>query len=171
MARQLPQPGRRVSVRRLREDGEVGDIIGFVREATTDGITVRDRHGQVHTLAWDEVLAWRQVGVARGRDPLRTPLPELDELAAAAGVQGRVFVARLCDLLDTADAPADSELGTLPPQPAVVDGEWVTAGTAQDLLAVAWWAAHHDARSIQLRISDPADATILLAAGLTERTS
>ena len=103
MARQLPQPGRRVSLRRVRDDGEIGDIIGFVRDASTDGLTIRDRHGQLLTLAWDQVLAWRQVGVARGRDPQRTPLAELDELATAAGVQGRAFVARLSDLLDGAD--------------------------------------------------------------------
>ncbi len=171
MARPLPQPGRRVSLRRVREDGEIGDIIGFVRDASADGLTMRDRHGQLLTLAWNQVLAWRQVGVARGRDPQRTPLAELDELAAAASVQGRVFVARLSDLLDDAEAPADAELGVLPPQPAVISGEWVTTGTAQDLFAVAWWASHHDARSLQVRTSDPAQAESLLAAGLTERTS
>ena len=170
MARQLPQPGRRVSLRRVRDDGEIGDIIGFVRDASADGLTIRDRHGQLFTLAWDQVLAWRQVGVARGRDPQRTPLAELDELATAAGVRGRAFVARLSDLLDGAEAPSDAEPRVLPPQPAVISGEWVTTGTTQDLLALAWWASHHDARSIQVRTIDPADAARLLAAGLTERT-
>jgi hypothetical protein len=160
-----------VSLRRVRDDGEIGDIIGFVRDASTDDLTIRDRHGQVLTLAWDQVLAWRQVGVARGRDPQRTPRAELDELAAVAGVEGRVFVARLSDLLDDAAAPAEVEPGVLPPQPAVISGEWVTTGTVQDLLALAWWATHHDARSIQVRTTDPAEAATLLAAGLTERTS
>ena len=171
MARALPQPGRRVSLRRVRDDGEIGDIIGFLREASDDGLTIRDRHGQVHALAWDEVLAWRQVGVARGRDPRRTPRKELDALADAAGVSGRVFVARLSDLLDAAEAPADADPGSRPPQPAVVDGEWVTTGTTQDLLALAWWASGHDARSIQVRTGSAAEATELLAAGFTERTS
>ena len=170
MARQLPQPGRRVSLRRVREDGEIGDIIGFVRDATADGLTITDRHGQLHALAWDEVVAWRQVGVARGRDPLRTPLEELDALAAAAGVRGRVFVARLGDLLDGAEAPRVAELGTPPPQPAVIAGEWVTAGTAQELLALAWWATHHDARSMQVRTGEPAEVGRLLALGFTERS-
>lgn len=170
MARQLPQPGRRVSVRRVRDDGEIGDIIGFVRDASDGGLTIRDRHGTVLDLTWDQVLAWRQVGVARGRDPRQAPLEDLDALAAAAGVSGRVFVARLSDLLDAAEPPADAEPDTLPPQPAVIDGEWVTTGTTQDLLALAWWASHHDARSIQVRITDPAEATRMLATGFTERT-
>ena len=171
MARQLPQPGRRVSLRRVRDDGEVGDIIGFVRDASDGGLTIRDRHGTVLALAWDQVLAWRQVGVARGRDPQRTLLEELDALAAAAGVSGRVFVARLSDLLDAAEPPADAEPGSLPPQPAVIDGEWVTTGTTQHLLTLAWWASHHDARSIQVRVTDAAEAAGLLAAGFTERTT
>ncbi len=170
MARQLPQPGRRVSLRRVRDDGEIGDIIGFVREATADGLTICDRRGQLHALVWDKVVAWRQVGVARGRDPLRTPLAELDALAAAAAVQGRVFVARLCDLLDGVEAPPVAELGTPPPQPAVIAGEWVTAGTTGDLLALGWWATHHDARSMQVRTDDPAEVAQLLALGFTERS-
>ncbi|HEY3411102.1 MAG TPA: hypothetical protein VGK53_23295 [Propionicimonas sp.] len=170
MARQLPQPGRRVSLRRVRHDGEIGDIIGFVRDATADGLTITDRHGQLHALAWDQVVAWRQVGVARGRDPLRTPLVELDALAAAAGVRGRVFVARLCDLLDGAEAPPVAELGTPPPQPAAVAGEWVTAGTTEDLIALGWWATHHDARSMQVRTDGPAEVAVLLALGFTERS-
>ena len=169
MARQLPPPGRRVSLRRVRDDGEIGDIIGFVRDATADGLTIADRHGQLHALAWDQVVAWRQVGVARGRDPLRTPLAELDALAATAGVQGRVFVARLGDLLDGVEAPPVAEPGTRPPQPAVVAGEWVTAGTTRDLLALAWWATHHDARSMQVRTDEPAGVAELLALGFTER--
>lgn len=169
MARQLPQPGRRVSLRRVRDDGEIGDIIGFVRDATKDGLTVTDRHGQLHALAWDQVLAWRQVGVARGRDPLRTPLAELDALAAAAGVRGRVFVVRLGDLLDGAEAPPVAELGTPPPQPAVIAGEWVTAGSTQELPALGWWATHHDARSMQVRTDELAEAERLLDLGFTER--
>ena len=170
MARQLPQPGRRVSLRRVGKDGGIGDIVGFVRKATATGLTIADRRGLVHTLAWEQVLAWRQVGVARGRDPLRTPRPELDTLAREAGVQGRVFVARLSDLLDAAEVPADAEAATLPPEPAAISGEWVTTGGTGDLRAVAWWAAHHDARSIQVRTDEPEAVVQLLASGFTERT-
>jgi hypothetical protein len=159
-----------VSLRRVRDDGEIGDIIGFVREATADGLTISDRRGQLHALVWDQVVAWRQVGVARGRDPLRTPLAQLDELAAAAGVEGRVFVARLGGLLDGVEAPPVAELGTPPPQPAVIAGEWVTAGTTGDLLALGWWATHHDARSMQVRTDDPAEVAQLLVLGFTERS-
>jgi hypothetical protein len=159
-----------VSLRRVRDDGEIGDIIGFVREATADGLTISDRRGQLHALVWDQVVAWRQVGVARGRDPLRTPLAQLDELAAAAGVEGRVFVARLGGLLDGVEAPPVAELGTPPPQTAVIAGEWVTAGTTGDLLALGWWATHHDARSMQVRTDDPAEVAQLLVLGFTERS-
>jgi hypothetical protein len=169
VARQLPEPGRRVSLRRVREDGGIGDIVGFVRHAGEDGLTIRDRHGQVHTLAWEQVLAWRKIGVARGRDPRRTPLAELDALAAAAGVEGRVFVARLCDLLDAAEAPDHSDLDAPPPQPATIAGDWVTTGSTESMLALAWWATHHDARSIQVRIDEPASIARLLATGFTER--
>lgn len=169
MARQLPEPGRRVSVRRVRDDGEIGDVVGFVLAADEPGLTIRDRRGHLHELAWEQVVAWRQVGVARGRDPLRAPRAELDALAEAAGVGGRVFVARLSDLLDAAAAPAVPAFGSPPPGPAVIDGEWVTTGEVEDLLALAWWAAHHDARSIQVRTGNDASALRLVAAGFTER--
>ena len=170
MARQLPRPGVRVSLRRVRDDGEIGDIVGFVLAGTEAGLTVRDRRGTVHELSWERVLAWRHVGVARGRDPLKTPRAELDALAAAAGVTGRILVARLSDLLDDSVAPPTGEPGSLPPRPAVVTGEWVTTGVTDDLLPLAWWAAHHDARSMQVRTTDDAGAARLLASGFAEQT-
>jgi hypothetical protein len=160
-----------VSLRRVRDDGELGDVVGFVLAAGESGLTVRDRGGREHELAWDRVLAWRQVGVARGRDPLRAPLVELDALAVAAGVTGRSFVARLCDLLDHSPAAPLAEPGAAPPHPAVIAGEWVTTEAAGDLLALAWWAAHNDARSIQVRTTDRGFADQLLAMGFTERTA
>lgn len=171
MDRQLPQPGRRVSLRRVRDDGEIGDIVGFVLAGTEAGLTVRDRRGVVHELSWDRVLAWRQVGVARGRDPLKTPLSELDALAVAAGVSGRVLVARLSDLLDRSVAPLTGEPGSPPPQPAVVTGEWVTTGAVEDVLELAGWAAHNGARSIQVRTTQDAAVARLLGIGFSERTS
>lgn len=170
MARQLPQPGLRVSLRRIRVDGEHGDLIGFVLSASAAGISLRDRRGMVHELTWPEVLAWRAVGVARGRDPLRTPLADLDALASEAGVGGRTFVARLCDLLDARMPPPAAQPGGKPPQPAVRSGEWVTTLGDDELIALAWWATHQDARSLQVRTADPAVADRLLAAGFTERT-
>ncbi len=155
MASRLPQAGRRVSVRRVRGDGEQGDLIGFVLSASASGLRLRDRRGLVHELAWQQVVAWRPVGVARGRDPLRTPLAELDALAAAAGVTGRVFVARTGDLVDHLAPPPPAEPGAPPPQPAALAGEWVTTGTADDLTGLAWWAAHNDARSLQVRTVAP----------------
>ena len=100
-----------MSLRRVREDGEIGDVVGFVLTAAESGLTIRDRRGHVHEVAWEQVLAWRQVGVARGRDPLGAPLGELDALARAAGVEGRVFVARLSELLDPSACPPVPEYG------------------------------------------------------------
>jgi hypothetical protein len=171
VARQLPQPGRRVSLRRVRDDGEIGDVVGFVLTASEVELSIRDRRGEVHELAWGRVLAWRQVGVARGRDPLSTPLAELDAFAGAAGVTGRVFVVRLSDLLDLSAAPPLGEYGSPTPRPAVLDGEWVTTGVTDGLLPLAWWAAHHDARSMQVRTTDDEGATRLLGSGFTERTA
>ncbi|MCC6496518.1 MAG: hypothetical protein IT193_09705 [Propionibacteriaceae bacterium] len=168
MARQLPEPGRRVSLRRVRADGEQGDLIGFVITASESGLRLRDRRGHDHQVAWPDVVALRSIGVARGRDPLRTPLAELDALAEAAGLTGRVFVARVADLVDRL-VPPPLEPGSPPPQPAEVAGEWVTTGTAADLTGLAWWAAHHDARSLQVRTADPEVVALLLAAGFTER--
>lgn len=148
----------------------MGDLVGFVLSADDGTLALRDRRGLVHELAWEQILAWRPVGVARGRDPLRTPWAELDQMALAAGATGRVFVARLADLLDDRLAPAPMEPGTPPPRPAVLDGEWVTAAGGVDPIALAWWASHQDARSIQLCTDDPTEIASLLALGFTERT-
>lgn len=153
----------------MRDDGEVGDVLGFVLAAAESGLRIIDRRGQVQELAWERVLAWRQVGVARGRDPLATPLAQLDAYAATAGVSGRVLVARLCDLLDHSAAPLVGEPGSPAPRPALVTGEWVTTGATDDLLPLAWWAAHSDARSMQVRTTDDDAVARLLASGFTER--
>ena len=166
--RSLPEPGRRVSLRRVRDDGELGDLIGFVITADPECLRIQDRRGVEHRLDWARVLAWRAVGVARGRDPLRTPPAELAKLAVTAQVSGRVFVARLSDLLDHRPPIPVSRPGDPPPWPASVVGEWVTAGAAGDVIALAWWAAHRDARSCQLRTDNAGEAEHLTALGFTE---
>ncbi|WP_428538221.1 hypothetical protein [Propionicimonas sp.] len=158
-----------MSVRRVRPDGQPGDLVGFVLAVDADLLRLRDRRGTDHELAWSSVQVWRRVGVARGRDPLRTPLADLDRLAAAAGVGGRTFVARLCDLLDRLDPVPLGAWTDPPPAPASVDGEWVTAAWSPVLTDVLWWASHHDARSVQVRTEDADVAASLLAQGFRER--
>lgn len=164
-----PPVGGRVSLRRSLGDG-AGDLLGFVLATDAERLVVRDRRGVVHEVAWSDVLARRAVGVARGRDPLRTPRAELDRMAAVAGVSGRAFVARLCDLLDGRDPVPPPEWTAPPPCAAHLAGEWVTAGPCPDLLGLAWWASHHDARSIQVRTSDAAVVTTLRQLGFHERS-
>ncbi len=167
---QTPAVGRRVSLRRELGGGGQTDLVGFVLDADRERLVVRDRRGVVHTIGWTDVLVLRPVGVARGRDPLRTPRDELDRLAAAAGVSGRVFVARLSDLLDPREPAAPPAWAAPPPSPAHVEGEWVTAGPCPDLPGLAWWASHHDARSLQVRTSDPGEIARLVEFGLRERS-
>ena len=161
-------PGTRLSLRRVRPDGSDGDLIGWVLDANPDRLRLRDRHGAVHEVAWSAVRAWRAVGVARGRDPLRTPRAHLDALADAAGVSGRVFVARLSDVLDGRRPPLLDDAGRPAPCSIVRDGEWATAGTCADYIALAWQAARADARSLQVRTDDPSAIQALLALGFTE---
>jgi hypothetical protein len=172
MPRQHPEHrhvevGRRVSLRRVLPDGGQGDLVGFV-VAVGDFLVVRDRRGTDQVVAWPNILALRPVGVARGRDPLRTPLVELDRLAASAGVSGRVFVTRLSDLLDGRAPAALGAWDDPPPSPAALAGEWVTAAPGEDVLALAWWAAQHDARSMQLRTEDASAAEELQRCGFHE---
>jgi hypothetical protein len=170
MARVSPtEAGTRLSLRRVRDDGEQGDLVGFVLASDGDRVVLCDRRGAVVDVPWSSVLAWRPVGVARGRDPMRTPLADLDRLAEAALVAGRAFVTRLSDLLlDQPPAPLE-DWAAPPPSPARLDGEWVTAGPAPDYLALGWWAAHHDARSLQIRTDDPDAAAELARLGFRER--
>ncbi len=167
---QTPPVGSRVSLRRVLADGGQGDLVGVVVAADAVRLVLRDRRGVKHTVTWPEVVARRAVGVPRGRDPLRTSRVELDRMAVAAGVAGRVFVARLSDLLDGLDPVAPQDWEADPPGPAHLEGEWVTAGPGPDLLALAWWASHHDARSIQVRTCDTDMIAALLRLGFHEST-
>lgn len=166
---QTPAVGRRVSLRRRLADGGQGDLLGFVLGIDATDLIVRDRHGVEHTVARSDVLALRPVGVARGRDPRRTPSVELDRLAGAAGVSGRTFVARLCDLLDPGEPASPPDWTAPPPSPAHLEGEWVTTGRCPDLPALAWWASHHGARSIQVRTTDAEMIAVLQRCGFHER--
>lgn len=147
----------------------MGDLVGFVLSAGADGLRLRDRHGGVHAVAWQAVRALRVVGVARGRDPLRAARVELDRLAAASGVTGRAFVARLGTLLDDRSPVVPGAWDAAPPCPATLSGEWVTTGDAcADPVALARWATQRDARSMQVRTDDPDAIEALLHLGFRE---
>lgn len=156
-------------MRRRLPEGALGDIVGWVLGVDDDGLTVADRRGREHRVAWTAVLALRTVGVALGRDPLRTPLDLLDALADRAGLSGRVFVARLSELLGGRRPPASVLTGgdilAVDGGFARCEGEWVTAPAGADLVAVAWWGARRDARSMQVRTDDPQAVARLLALG------
>ncbi|MGB7961925.1 MAG: hypothetical protein WCF12_03055 [Propionicimonas sp.] len=155
-------PGMRVTVRRRFPDG-FSDVVGFVEAVDADSFTVADRRGTVHRIRRADIVAGHPVPVARGRDPLRTPLAELDALALRAGITGRVLVARLSDLLQDRQPPATVVERT----DAAVEGEWVSTAGAE--LEVAWWAARRGARSMQVRTDDATIISELLALGFVER--
>ncbi len=162
MDRRSPEIGNRISIRYANTDNESTELVGFVVAADADGLRLRTRDHAEKALAWAQIQAWRTVGVARGRDPLRTPVTELDQLADIAGVTGRVFVVRLSQLLDAQPPQLGTATGVR------VDREWATAPAEVDLFAAAWWAARLDARSLQVRTNDPTRIAELLAAGFTE---
>lgn len=162
-------PGQRVVLRVAAQPHSI-DVVGFVLDDADDTVTVRDTHSVEHRMRRDDLLAWRLVGVALGRDPRRTPIAELDRLAQASGLVGRCFVARITDLLGTqlrppgaADEPA--------PVPADLDGEWVSTADASALVELAWWATQRGARSVHVRTDDPAAINRLAELGFTERTA
>lgn len=161
-------PGQRVSLRRQNPSGALRELIGLVVASGPAVLALRDRSGAEHQLRWSEVVALRTVGVPLGRNPLRTSRAELDLLAAAAGVDGRVFVGRLSELLAGHQPPPPLPWLSPPPSPAVLEGEWVTCGGTVDLLPLAWWASHHDARSIQVRTVVPGVIAELNRCGLVE---
>lgn len=159
-------PGQRVVLRIPAQPTSI-DVIGFVLDDAGDVVTVRDQHGVEHRVSRDGLLAWRLVGVALGRDPKRTPIAELDRLAAASGLAGRCFVARISELLCDQLRPPGA-VDDPPPVPATLEGEWVTTGDVSALPELAWWATQRGARSVQVRTDDPAAAARLLGLGFTE---
>ena len=158
-----PQPGERVSLRRVLPDGGQGDLVGFVLATTPDELDLIDRRGVAHHVPWHHVVALRRIDVPRGRDPLRAPRDLLDDLAARTGVAGRVFVIRLVDLLRDRRPPGD------PLSAGRCEGEWITVAADADIVAAGWWGARQDARSMQVRTDDPLVIAQLLALGFAER--
>lgn len=162
-------PGQRVVLRIAAQPHSI-DVIGFVLDDTGEQLVVRDQQGVEHRVDRDELLAWRLVGVALGRDPKRTPIGELDTLAAASGASGRCFVARISDLLgDQLRTPGAA--GDPPPVPAALAGEWVTTADASAPLELAWWATQRGARSVQVRTDQASAVARLIELGFTERTA
>jgi hypothetical protein len=160
--RHTPETGTRISIRAVTQAGAL-EVVGFVLASDADQVCVRDRHGVEHQLAWEQISALRSVGVARGRDPLRTPVSELETLAEEAGLVGQKFVVRLSQLLDGRSpvAPAGA--------PAVtVRGEWAAVAGAAEVFATAWFAAQSDARNLLMVSSDPARIAELEALGFAE---
>jgi len=161
-------PGQRVVLRVAAEPHSI-DVIGFVLDDAGPSLTVRDQAGVEHRVDRDELVAWRLVGVALGRDPKRTPAAELDRLAAASGLVGRRFVARISDLLGAGLRPPGA-VNAPPPVAAGLDGEWVSTADASALVELAWWATQRGARSIQVRTDDPSTIAELLGQGFSEVT-
>lgn len=159
------RPGQRVSLRYRLPTGELTELVGLTLHSSGTELVVRDRNGQETQLPWDRVVAARRVGVPRGRDPRRTPVAELDRLAAVAGLTGQGYVARLSGLLGDREPPVPEPWDAAPPAPASLAGEWVSCGGLEESLALAWWASQHDARNIQVRTVDPAAAEQLLRLG------
>ena len=162
------EPGQRVVLRIAAQPHSI-DVIGFVLDDTGEQVVVRDQQGVEHRVHRDELLAWRLAGVALGRDPKRTPISELDALAAASGVSGRCFVARISDLLGSQLRPPGAA-DEPPPVPATLEGEWVTTADASAPLDLAWWATQRGARSVQVRTDEASAAERLIELGFTERT-
>lgn len=167
------RPGERVSLRLAGTPPR--EALGYVTELTQDAVALVDRRGTVTRHGRAGVQAARRVGVALGRDPLRTPLSELDALAGRAGAVGAPWVARLSVLLagrtPPADVPAWGASADFGGVRAHLEGEWVTLADAGVDAAVAagWWATRQGARSVQVRTDDPAVAAALAAAGFTCR--
>jgi hypothetical protein len=158
-------PGVRATLRRRFPDG-YRDVVGFVVTADATTLCVEDRHGATHVLRRDEIVAGHRVGVARGRDPLRAPLPEA-ELAALPGgaAAGLRLVCRLSDLLDERVPPAAVD----EPTAAWVVGEWLVCEPRPDLVGVAWWGARRGARSLLVLACDATASAGLADLGLVQR--
>ena len=57
MASTVPEPGRRISLRCVRDD-ETAELVGFVRSIDPEGLWLQDRRGMAHRLAWDQLVVW-----------------------------------------------------------------------------------------------------------------
>ena len=147
------------------------EALGFVTAIDEDSLTIIDRRGVEHVIGFASIVGGRRVGVALGRDPLKTPRSLLDGLAERAGASGEPWVCRISALLADRTPPAAvpewGEWASLTGARARFEGEWVTLadGTATDWVDAAWWATRMGARSVQVRTSDPEVADALTEAG------
>ncbi|WP_330184494.1 GNAT family N-acetyltransferase [Nocardia sp. NBC_01503] len=81
----LPPLGRRVVVRYRLPEGYPQPLTDVIGEVTaTDPLTVRTGDGQVVSVAWDRVVAWKELGPR----PIRTSEIRALEAAAADGWPG-----------------------------------------------------------------------------------
>lgn len=159
--------GERVSL--LLSTG--GESLGFVTETTPTTFTIVTPRGVERVIDRSEVVGGRRVGVALGRDPMKTPRDLLDALAARAAAPGEPWVCRISELLrgltPPTEVPAWGEWASFGGHRARFEGEWVTMaeGTHDDWVAAAWWATRMGARSVQVRTDDPSVAESLSRAG------
>ncbi len=151
------------------------EALGFVTAVDTNSITLVDRRGVEHVLPRADIVGGRRVGVALGRDPLKTPRQLLDSLAERANATGQAWVCRISVLLAVRTPPASvpqwGEWITLPTgKRARFEGEWVTLadGSLADWVDAAWWATRMGARSVQVRTSDPSVEDALAEAGFQQ---
>jgi hypothetical protein len=61
--------GVRVSLRRRLPEGGLGDLLGVVERWSGGEVSLRDRHGRLHTVAEDDVVAAKRVPPAPERRP------------------------------------------------------------------------------------------------------
>lgn len=149
---ELPQPGQRIALR-YRDASGPRELIGYVRGAGPEGLSMLDRTLGPRLLAWESLESWRAVPqVPRGRNPAAADPALLDRMAgddrlvlpgaAAAdsgsgGGQDLCQVARLAEVLGPAvptQGPEAYDLGDglaehRQPQVAaraIAVGEWAT---------------------------------------------
>lgn len=53
--------GVRVSLRHRTADGGLTDVLGELQSWTSETVVVRDRHGALHTVAADAVVAAKRI--------------------------------------------------------------------------------------------------------------
>lgn len=76
------RPGERLVARCVLPDASATDVVGWVESVDASSVVVVDRQGQHVTIARDTIVAARRAPAARGgRDPLRTPADELEQIA------------------------------------------------------------------------------------------
>ncbi len=155
--------GVRISMRTVDEE-RASDRLGLVLEVDEDSVVIENRAGERQRIDRATIrLAKLVPTVARGRNPRHAPREMLEalahdaELGAPAG--SMCWIARLGDVVDHLD---DAGVRPIPGQSdtrsaavrggsrGLVNGEWaaVRLAAAEDLDALAAWAARRNARNI-----------------------